>query len=42
VADVNITPSVSQFASEFSKLIGDDVAWMADVAKDLNIAPEGS
>lgn len=42
IAPMGITPTVSESTSEFSKLIGDDVAWMADVAKDLNIAPEGS
>lgn len=39
---MGIIPTVSQSLPDFSKLIADDIAWMADVAKDLNIAPEGS
>lgn len=37
MAQVGITPVTSKSVQEFRKLIADDVAWMADIAKDLNI-----
>jgi hypothetical protein len=37
MAQVGITPVTSKSVQVFRKLIADDVAWIADIAKDLNI-----
>lgn len=40
MVQVGITPTTSKSVQDFRKLIADDVAWMTDVAKSLNIKPE--
>jgi len=40
MTQIGITPVTSKSVQDFRKLIADDVAWMTDVAKDLNIKPE--
>lgn len=40
MAQVGITPVTSKSVQEFRKLIADDVAWMTDIAKGLNIKAE--
>lgn len=40
MAQIGITPVTSKSVQDFRKLIADDVAWMTDIAKDLNIKPE--
>lgn len=40
MAQIGITPVTSKSVQEFRKLIADDVSWMTEVAKDLNIKPE--
>ena len=40
MTQIGITPVTSKSVQDFRKLIAEDVAWMTDVAKDLNIKPE--
>jgi len=40
MAQVGITPVTSKSVQEFRKLIADDVAWMTEIAKGLNIKTE--
>lgn len=40
MAQVGITPVTSKSVQEFRKLIADDIAWMTDIAKGLNIKAE--
>jgi tripartite-type tricarboxylate transporter receptor subunit TctC len=40
IAPSGILPVTSRSPEDFRKLIADDVAWMAGIAKDLNIAPD--
>lgn len=40
MSQVGITPVTSKSVQEFRKLIADDVAWMTDIAKGLNIKAE--
>jgi tripartite-type tricarboxylate transporter receptor subunit TctC len=42
LAPLGIVPATSRTPRAFSQLIADDVTWMADIAKDLNIAPDKS
>lgn len=40
LGQLGITPVTSKSVQDFRKLITDDVSWMAEIAKDLNIKPE--
>lgn len=40
LAPLGIVPTVSKSPQDFRKLIADDVAWMTEIAKDLNITPD--
>lgn len=40
LGQLGITPVTSKSVQDFKKLIADDVSWMAEIAKDLNIKPE--
>lgn len=40
LAPMGILPVTSKSPQDFRKLIADDVAWMAETAKDLDIALE--
>lgn len=40
LAPLGFVPAVSRSPQDFLKMIVDDIAWMAGVAKDLNIEPE--
>lgn len=42
LAPMGIVPATSRTPQEFRQLITDDVTWMAEIAKDLNIAPDKS
>lgn len=40
LAQIGITPTTSKSIQDFRKLISDDISWMAETAKGLNITPQ--
>lgn len=42
LAPMGVVPTTSRTPQVFRQLIADDVTWMAEIAKDLNIAPDKS
>jgi tripartite-type tricarboxylate transporter receptor subunit TctC len=42
IAAFGVSPAISATSQDFRKLISDDIVWMTEIAKDLNIAPEKS